>query len=223
VLVGSLFAKSKKNQQHEFINRLARLGHSPDELATSVLALMVSATVQLSLALTNMVNLYLGSEQEGQIRSLVTSTPGKPLDGYAYEALRLDPPFQGVYRIASKDHTVGDITIKKDEQLFLDVAHANVNESVFSYKSINPARDTKACLQGDGLFLHLGEKLTVKIMTEVLRAVYGCMNVRRAPGQSGQLRRFKEHSRPEVRFAYLDQGQFSSPWPSSLTIQYDAK
>jgi len=172
-----------------------------------------------------MINKYLGSEEETQICSLIKGSDTKAsLDGYAHEALRLDPPFQGVYRVATKDQNVGGFVIKKDERVFLNVADANVNELVFkAAQTVNPARGTKGYLPGDGLFVHLGEKLTVKIMTEVLRAVYGYENVRRAPGKSGELKRFKEHSRPQLRHAYLDQRQFSSAWPTSLTIQYGAR
>lgn len=74
-----------------------------------------------------------------------------------------------------------------------------------------------------------------QIMTEVLRAVYALPNVRRAPNKSGELKRcvayllnvvwanygtrFKEESRLELRFAYIDQNQAISAWPISLTIQ----
>ena len=33
------------------------------------------------------------------------------------------------------------------------------------------------------------------------------------------INRFKEDSRPELCYAYLDQHQFSSPWPTSLIAQ----
>jgi len=223
-LVSSIFSKPKKAEQHELVKRLAQLGQSSDDLATNILALMVAATVELSLALTNMIELYLDSKEETQIRSSISSSDGKAvLDGYAHEALRLDPPFQGVYRVATKDQEIRGFAIKKDDRVFLDIAGANVDESVFAVaKTVNPSRGTKGCLAGDGLFTHIGEKLTIKIMTEVLRAVFSLENVRRAPGRSGKLKRFKEHSRPELRYAYLDQHQLISAWPTSLTIQYGA-
>lgn len=220
--VSSLFTRSRKPEHHELVKRLSQLGQSSDDLATNILALLVSATVELSLALTNMINLYLGREEGTKISSLIKSADGNALlDGYAREALRLDPPFQGVYRVATKDQEVGGVAVKKNDRVFLDIASANVNESVFeSAHSVNPSRGTKGYLSVDGLFVHLGE-MTTKIMTEVLRAVYGFENVRRAPRISGELKRFKDHSRPQLRYAYLDQHQRTSAWPTSLTIQYD--
>ncbi|KAF9466079.1 linoleate diol synthase [Collybia nuda] len=222
--VNAMFSKPKKTEQHELIKRLAQIGRSGDELANTVLALMVASTVELSLVLTNMTNLYLGSEHHTAIRSLVKSVDLKTqLDGYAYEALRIDPPFQGVYRIAAKDQTIGKISVKEGDRVFLNMARANTDESVFtSAQSINVARGTKGYLQVDSTFNHLGEGVTVKIMTEVLRAIFSLENVRRAPGQSGGLCRFKDHARPDLRFAYLDDKQYSSAWPTSMSIQYDS-
>ncbi|GLB41915.1 putative animal haem peroxidase [Lyophyllum shimeji] len=224
-----VFQKNKKTlkteaQHHELVKRLSALGGSEDELANTILALMVGSTVELSLALTNMVNLYLSSEHEEGLRASAKATDGKsPFDGFVYEAFRLDPPFQGVYRTATKDHAVGDLSVKKDIRVFLDVAEANLDETVFtSAKSVDATRDTKGALYGDGVFGHLGEQLTVTIMSEVFRAIFERDNIRRAPGQSGGLRRFKDHARPDLRFAYLDQSQFSSAWPTSMSILYDA-
>ena len=79
--------------------------------------------------------------------------------------------------------------------------------------------------------------LDLQIMTEVLRAVYRFTNVRRAPGQSGELPRyapdaltcsmntyllflrFKVDSHPDLRYAYLDQNQSISAWPIGLTVE----
>ena len=86
-------------------------------------------------------------------------------------------------------------------------AKSQGQESLFpASKAINPARENKGYCQGGGLFTHLGKNLTVKVggvwclihtladlglqaMTEVLRAVFECANIRRAPGQSGELKR----------------------------------
>lgn len=48
-------------------------------------------------ALTNTVNLYLEPEHASKVPSGVAESNAE-LYGYIREALRLDPPFQGVYR-----------------------------------------------------------------------------------------------------------------------------
>ncbi|KAG6919504.1 hypothetical protein DXG01_005094 [Tephrocybe rancida] len=211
----SIFSKNKKTEYNELVKRLGELGGSTDELANTILALLVGSTVELSLALTNAVNLYLGSEHDATIRGVAKSNDAKAsLDGFVYEALST----------ATKDHSVGSLTVKEGDRVFLDVGAVNLDEAVFSSaNAVNTGRAGKNVLPGDGAFSHLGEKLTIKILSEVLRAVFSYDNVRRAPGQSGVLARFKEHSRPELAYAYIDHTSFSSPWPTSLSILYDAE
>ncbi|KAJ7765440.1 linoleate diol synthase [Mycena maculata] len=221
--VTTIFAKNKKtesHQQHEIVKRLRGMSHA-SEVANMILAIMVGSTVELSLGLINMVNLYLGSDHDQEIQSLATNGD---LNGYAYEAQRLDPPFQGVYRIVSEEVTIGNVKYNKDDRVFLDVATASLNGDVYSDPTtVDPTRQPKAgYLHGDGSFRYLGEAFSIKIMAEVLRAVFGYKNVARAPGQSGILKRFEDASRPDLRFGYLDADKFVSPWPTSMAIQYDA-
>lgn len=102
--ISSLFSKPKKAEYHDIVKRLYELGHSTDQLANSILALLVSS-VELSLGkysnflyqhslmqnsgLTNMVNKYLDTEKDPEIRLVSNSSEVRSrLDGYVYEALR---------------------------------------------------------------------------------------------------------------------------------------
>jgi hypothetical protein len=76
-------------------------------------------------------------------------------------------------------------------------------------------------LKSDGCFQILGDELASKMIAEVLRAILSFDNVRRGPGQSGKLPRFKDDSLPGLRFAYLDNKMSRSPWPTSMIINYD--
>ncbi|KAF5387086.1 hypothetical protein D9615_002103 [Tricholomella constricta] len=214
--IASILSKPKKVEHKELVKRLTAISGSCDELANTISALMVGSTVEISLALTNMVNLYLGPYKDAELRRLANATDTKnPLDGFVYEALSFDSPLQGVY--------LGNLSVKNGDRIFLNVAQANLDELIFpTPTTVDVARGGKHTLYGDGAFSHLGEQLTVKVMAEVLRAVFQYDNVRRAPGQSGTLRRFKDYARPELRYAYLDRDQFFSAWPTSLSIVYDA-
>ncbi|KAL0953741.1 hypothetical protein HGRIS_004930 [Hohenbuehelia grisea] len=216
--------KGKHEHQHNLIKRLHDIGHSTDELANIILAILVSS-VELSLALTNTVNLYLDSDHEPELRSLSLATEPKAaaFDAYIYEAFRIDPPFAGVYRIPNQDQAVGSFEVKKDIRVFLGTAEAGLDTSAFPEpQTISTSRPKDRYLIADGVFTTLGEPLTVKIIASVLGAIFERNNIRRAPGQSGQLKRFKEHSAPMFRYSYLDNRQFPVPWPTSLVMQYDA-
>jgi cytochrome P450 len=219
--VTSIFGKNKKpDEQHEIVKRLRDMGRSSD-IANIILAIMVGSTVELSLGLVNMVNLFLGSDSVASIQALATTGD---LKGYALEAQRLDPPLRGVYRVVSEDVTVAGVKFEKDTRVFLDVGTANVNSGVFSDPTkVDPTRHPKeGYLHPDGCFKYLGEPFSVKVMSEVLRAVFGYKNIGRAPGQSGTLKRFKDETRRDLRFAYLDEEKFACPWPTSMAVQYDA-
>ncbi|KAF4610857.1 hypothetical protein D9613_007045 [Agrocybe pediades] len=220
--ISSLFSKNKKAEYHEIVKRLYELGHSTDQLANTILALMVICGKELSLATTNAVNFFLGSEHVDKVTSLAKS--GGDLDGYVYEALRLDPMFNGVFRVSTKDQSVYDLNLKKGDRVFLNTASANTDGTIFQdATSFNPARSTLDRVFADGVFHFLGKDLPVKIISQVLRAVFELNNVRRAPGQSGVLNRFKNPDRPEVANTYLNNAQLMSEWPTSMSILFDRK
>lgn len=100
---------------------------------------------------------------------------------------------------------------------------ANQNEKVFARAAtFDSTRPLSSAIFGDGTVKYLGETLTVRIVSEVLRAVYAYNNIRRAPGKSGKLKRFTEGTHAQYCYAYLDSKYLISPWPSSLTVQFDA-
>ncbi|KAJ7070750.1 linoleate diol synthase [Mycena amicta] len=219
--VATLF-KNKKTEQQDIVKRLRDLGRpGSTELANMILAIMVAATAEMSLSLTNVLNVHLGSENEQKISS------SGDINGYIREALRLDPPFRGVYRVASTEVTVGNTTFAKDTRVFLDVATVCVNaESTYpNPNAIDPSRKAESYLYADGCFKNLGEAFNLKVLAEVLKVVLSYKNIARAPGQSGNLKRpvsFTDGSRLDLRFAYLDsKSAVSTPWLGSMAIQYD--
>ncbi|KAF5350259.1 hypothetical protein D9758_007813 [Tetrapyrgos nigripes] len=209
----SLFGKSKKSEQHDIVNRIQEIGHSTDETTNTILALMVGVSVELSIALTNVVNFYLDSEHHVTIQ-------GSSKD----KMEQTGPPFQGAFRTAEKDLTVSGLSVKKGAKVFLDIASAHQNEQTFPDPNrVNLSRDPKARLPHDRISKCLGEPLTMKIIGEVLRAVLELPNVRRGAGNSGTLKRFKDSNQYDIRWAYLDQQGSITAWPASMIIQFDAQ
>ncbi|KAJ8594598.1 putative linoleate diol synthase [Rhizopogon salebrosus TDB-379] len=224
--LSDFFGVRGKNH-NEISKRLLEFGCSTDHVVNSILALMVSATVDMSLALTNVVNQLLDSRKNSTIASQAVKNlhteDTYSLTGYVLEALRIDPPFTGVYRIAKQDGTVASLTIRQGERLFLDVAAANMNEDAFpNPTTLDTTRTSRSrYLHGDGCFEILGEDLASKIMAEVLRGILSFDNVRRGPGQSGNLPRFEDKALPILRYAYLNEKMMPSAWPTSMVISYD--
>jgi len=218
------FSKPKTVEHREILKRLHELGYSDDQLANTILALMVTSSVELTLATTNIVNLYLDDEHIKDIAAIAKATDKKAeLDVYVLEALRLHAPFPGVFRTSSKNQTVNGKDYKKDDRVFLDTAASNVDSTVFKNpEAIDTARSTKESLFADGAFNYLGEKLTLKIVGEIIRAVFSLDGISRAPGQSGTLTRFKDETRCDISHGYLKSAQVITPWPNYMSIQFNA-
>jgi len=141
--------------------------------------------------------------------------------------------------VAKQDETLTSITVKKGERLFLDIAKANMDVShtymqrralfthefqldAFPYPElVDTTRPRENYLHGDGCFKTLGEKLALKVMTEVIRAILSLNNVRRGPGQSGSLPRFEDKASLVLRYTYLNGKMMPSAWPTSMIINYD--
>ncbi|KAH9479383.1 Linoleate 10R-lipoxygenase [Psilocybe cubensis] len=221
--VSTILNKKQKTEYNDIVKRLYELGHSTDKLANTILALMVVSGVELSLAATNTVNFYVASEQATALSKLAKAAEkDTPFHGYVYEALRLDPTFRGVFRISTKDQVIDGQNFKNGDRVFLNTASANVDEYAFSNPTaIDLNRSTKGRLYPDGVFKYLGEDLTIKIVSQILRGIFEFDNVRLAPGQSGVLQRFKNHTRQELCYAYLDNTQLPSEWPTSMSLQFD--
>ncbi|KAJ2936955.1 hypothetical protein H1R20_g146, partial [Candolleomyces eurysporus] len=210
-LMSTLF-KHKKPDHEEIIHRLTENAIYKDRyvLANTLLAILVVANAELSLSLTNAVDLFLDKTKE--LQPLAASKDVSKLRGYVYEALRLVPPFAGVYRVSSSDQSVSGYSFKKGDRVFLDIFKANQK------KGPDVAHPAKDLLRAEGAFDYLGEPLTVEILAQVLRAVFEKDGLVRAPGHSGVLQKFKDDSRPECHYAYLNHGHSICEWPTSLSV-----
>jgi linoleate 10R-lipoxygenase len=209
------------------LKRLFELGHSNEQVVNEILALLIGATVEVSLALTNVVNLLLDSEEHATFRTQAKSVDIKDLaalEAYVIEALRIDPPFAGASYVAKKTHTVGSLAVEQGEHLFLDVASAGMNEEAFPKPTTFDATRTprERYLRAETAFKVVGADIPPKLIVQVLRSILSLDNIRRGPGQSGKLQRFRDSSLKDLRYVYLDAQQFRSPWPTSLVVLYDA-
>lgn len=58
-------------------------------------------------------------------------------------------------------------------------------------------------------------------MSQVLRAVFEYDNLRRGPGQSGKLKRYKTKAVNTLRYEYLGKDNLPTPWATSMIAQYN--
>jgi linoleate 10R-lipoxygenase len=74
-------------------------------------------------------------------------------------------------------------------------------------------------LTGDGVTRSLGVELTTKIMSQVLRAVFEFECIRRGPGHSGKLKRYKVAEENTLRHEYLGVDHLPTAWPNAMILQ----
>ncbi|EIM86629.1 linoleate diol synthase [Stereum hirsutum FP-91666 SS1] len=220
-----LFSGSKtKKKTLPLAEKLFEQGRSADEVANNILALMVGATVELSQSLISVVNVYLDDKNTPSLEALNDPKNVAQLSAYFCEALRVDPPFRGVWREALHGETVGAARIEGGQKVFVDIAHAGMDATVFAEpKSIDLNREMKKYLIGDGAVRCLGLDITMKIMSQVLRAVFEYDHLRRGPGQSGKLKRYRTNAVNTLRYEYLGKDHLPTPWATSMIVQYNVE
>ncbi|KAH8992739.1 linoleate diol synthase [Lactarius deliciosus] len=220
--IQSLFNMKAKKPRLSVAEGLFENGASADRTTNNVLSLLVGASVELSQSIINIVNFYL--DKPDVVKQLKAADAKNPaLEAYIYEAMRIDPPFRGVYRDSLADQTVGSITYFKGQRVFLDLTHASHDPNVFpDPHTVNVKRKSKdRYLTGDGVTRSLGVDLTTKIMSQVLRAVFETNGVRRSPGLSGHLKRYKVAAENTLRHEYLGADYLPTAWPNTMVLQYD--
>ncbi|KAH8997828.1 linoleate diol synthase [Lactarius hatsudake] len=220
--IQSLFNMRAKKPRLSVAEGLFESGASADRTTNNVLSLLVGASVELSQSIINIVDFYLDKpDVVKQLRAADAKNPA--LEAYIYEAMRIDPPFRGVYRDSLADQKVGSITYFKGQRVFVDLTHASHDPNVFpDPHTVNVKRKSKdRYLTGDGVTRSLGVDLTTKIMSQVLRAVFETNGVRRSPGLAGHLKRYKVAAENTLRYEYLGADYLPTAWPNTMVLQYD--
>jgi len=218
------FLRGGHQKEHNIIlSGFMKLGYAHDQLNTAVLAVIVASTVELSATITNALNILLTQKASG---NFFFQNPNDlpSLESFSYEALRIDPLFKGVFRVAqSKVPVAGATSIGPGDRVFLDLVSASSDNNIFPDPGLFHVQRVRSnYIVGDGCLRFLGPDFAPKITAQVLSVILGLPNLRLGPGQSGFLNRFPDYADPLIRFGYLRVDGQQTPWPTSLLVQYDA-
>ncbi|KAF8585671.1 heme peroxidase [Ramaria rubella] len=235
-VVGRLTGYSSSDAKPDLLHQLLEGRHrdihddSNEDIMYNILSVAVNSVANWAHAMTHVVNFYLDSARKSD-KDAIVALAGLPLTGeseslligYIREALRLDPPIAGVLREARTDTIVGTTQVHAGERLYADLATALVDETVYGAEAttVDPLRPTSELSFVTGAHSSLNEEFSDKTMAQVLRAVFGKKNLRRAPGLSGQLTRFAEKLHDTEQKVYVDHTGKPTPWPQSMLVQYD--
>ncbi|KAG8896210.1 hypothetical protein FRC00_006290, partial [Tulasnella sp. 408] len=182
------------------------------------------------------LNFYLDDERKAEREEIIKLVKSEKAEskslllGYILEALRLDPQAPGIFRQAAVDVEVKEsnglapVRVKKGDTIFVSLKNANNDPTAFpNPQKIDPTRPLdRYKLFGAGMHSCLGQFFTQAMMPEVMRSVFSLKNIRRAPGESGKLYRFRaDLFGTTTNYCYVDKKGCASPWPSSMIVQYD--
>ncbi|KAG8827835.1 hypothetical protein FRC18_009804 [Serendipita sp. 400] len=221
----------RRGDSGRFYDSIVANGFSRTDVINDVLALAVLSTVELSHLLVHVINYYMEEVNKPQ-RDRITaaafgdeSVSAAELEGYVREAIRIDPVTVGVHRetTSAAFTRVSGQPLPNKEKVFLSLKKTMMNEEFYPdpHKVVLNRTKEQRLLLGDGTAKLLGEDYILDVGAHVLRAVFSLKNVRRAPGPSGQLRRYVQDCHGTPQWFYLDQKQKVSPWPTSMLLQYD--
>jgi len=218
-----------------FLRRLAESGRPMNELTAQVIGLAVGSSVNYAQAAVHVVDFYLDDErveERAEIVKLVNKDDNDSKElllGYVREAMRLNPQFAGLLRIAVGADKVelGEgrppVEVVPGDIIFSSFKNAQKNPVDFPDPlKVNPRRPKESYQNaGSGFHICPGVDLYEQTIPDLLRVVFSLKNLRRAPGQAGRLAGFiMDQLGTDNRMYITDTGNVS-PWPGSMTVVYD--
>lgn len=197
-----------------------------------ILPIIASMVPSQGMLFAQAVDFYLspaGKEHLPQIQRLAREEASQQTDslllGYAMEAIRM-AGYLGTYReVAVSDVVKEDngksIPVRQGDRVFVSFRSSARDASIFPEpEKINPKRPIESYVHyGLGPHACLGPEVSQVALTEMVRAVFGKKNLRRAPGPQGEL---KKIPRGDGLPSYLTEDWSSiSPVPTSMRVCWD--
>jgi len=235
------FVEHPKNT-HEWLRNLIHGSRKKtrNELANDAVALAVIASVELSQALTHVVDTFLGPPLDGKFADqpvILDTIAALASSGYDLEstnklkqhitaALRTRPPIPGVYRTATSDISVDKSepvypeSLSKGDRVYLSFTEAGLDPTIWDTKNKSATPSSYQPLIAGELVKLLGPEWLVDILVPVIRTIFKLKKLQRAPGNSGKLLSFVEKVEGTWVQTYLDYKQQPTPWSADLTITY---
>ncbi|KAF7972285.1 hypothetical protein HWV62_18532 [Athelia sp. TMB] len=200
-VLGLLAGYNNHENSDAFLKQLLamRRTHPPGQIAASLFAEVVPTAAIYSKAIAHIVNFYLDDSRAKERANIValagerTEDASKKIMVYAREAIRLDPPISGIVRKATVDTRLGTTPISAGDQVVASVIDANLDMKTFAPNPKKAAFDRTPVdpygLMGVGPHGMLQGQFFENTVPTVLGTIFSLTDLKRAPGQSGQLNR----------------------------------
>jgi len=198
-------------------------------VATSVFAAIASTASLYSKALAIVVDFHLDDSQKETREALAKAVEeGLNNDAKIYqlvrEALRLNPPVPIITRTAKTNVSLPDHQeVKEGQRVVCSIIEANTDEARFgeSASVADPNRHASG-ITGFEEVGFVNSTFFKATLPGVLRIILKLKNIQRAPGAPGHIARVDASVLDCPTVEYTDLESRLSPWPASLSIQFDA-
>ncbi|KAJ7924221.1 heme peroxidase [Mycena leptocephala] len=220
-------------------SRLAASGRSAKVMVATIIGLAVMSSVNFAQGenvAVQVMDFYLDDEraqERQQIIALVqqnTADADNTLVGYIREGMRLNPQYCGLWRQCAVDASIPQgagldpIHVKAGDRVWGSFKNAHLNSTDFPNPTqVDPTRPASAYATQNGTGFHVcpGVSLTELTMLEMVKAVFGLKNVRRASGNAGLLAGFTQLVNETETKVYITPYGTTSAWPGSMNLVYD--
>ncbi|GAA5869954.1 hypothetical protein JCM8547_008113 [Rhodosporidiobolus lusitaniae] len=204
------------------------------QLESSVQSTMTASVSNQGQATAQVINFFLDDANKAhkdelvQLSLLNTPEADAQILGLVNEAMRLDPQVPLIPRVALVDTVIKDgdrtVEVKKGDYVFPSMVKAGLDPLVFSDPEQVKERDPKLYrLFGHGAHTCLGAPMVEISVVQMVKQIFRLPNVRRPPGQAGQLVRFSQNVGGTDCHVYVDAKASPWPLPVSLSIVYDGE
>ncbi|KAF9447624.1 heme peroxidase [Macrolepiota fuliginosa MF-IS2] len=217
----------KKPDSIETLRGLHReRGLSHTELAISVFYATVPTAALFSKAIAQVVDYFLAEENQQARKEIEKIFLKQEKDasakimGYVREALRLNPIFAGVYRVAKGGGEISGHHIQLGDHLFVDIATAN--------NTLKPTPDYARPTEKQGILSPYNDgMLSPEFFEAVVPGIIGTIltqkGLKRAEGESGTLTKFDEKWHGTDRREYVNISGLVTPWPDAMIVGFEPK
>ncbi|RXW15403.1 hypothetical protein EST38_g10449 [Candolleomyces aberdarensis] len=184
-----------------------------NELVANIVGLANGSSVNQAHTALNVIDFYLEDSRKENLKDILKliakndADSNKRLRGYIREAMRLNPQFTGLWRVATVETEVPGVgKVKPGERIWggFKKAHLNVIPCELSFPAhlvvppqlmdfpspttVDPTCDpSKYQLNGGGFRLCIGVDFAIDVIAEILKIILPLKGLRRGPGDSGRL------------------------------------
>ncbi|KAF7343790.1 Heme peroxidase [Mycena sanguinolenta] len=219
-----------------FIQRLAASGRSARVMVATIIGLAVMSSVNFAQGAVHVLDFYLDDERAQECQQIIAlvqqNTPDadNTLIAYIREGMRLNPQYCGLWRQCAVDASIPQgagldpINVKAGDRVWGSFKNAHINATDFpNPMQVDLTRPASAYATQNGTGFHVcpGVSLTELTMLEIVKAVFGLKNVRRAPGDAGRLAGFTQLVNETETKVYITPYGTTSAWPGSMNLVYD--